>query len=227
MDTRENNDLAEARRRLLEAIAQEVQALPVLEAMDRVRRELFIPLASRHLAYNDIPLPIGHGQTISQPYIVALMTSALELKEADRVLEVGTGSGYQAAILAELVPKGQVITTERVPDLASAARELLASLGYRNTLVLPAGEALGCPQHSPYDAIIITAGSPKIPRDLMDQLRPGARMVIPVGSMREQNLLKVVKSQDGFSVRSLGPCRFVPLLGKGAWEEDVATDPPP
>lgn len=224
MEFYEKDNLAEAKRRLLEGIGREVHDPRVIEAFSRVPRELFIPIASRHLAYDDIPLPIGYGQTISQPYIVAIMTSALELKESDKVLEMGTGSGYQAAILAQLVPQGKVVTVERVPELATSARALLESLGFRDILVCPAEEVLGCPQEAPFNAIIVTAGSPKIPHDLLDQLTPGGRLVIPVGSSREQDLLKIVKSHDGFSVKSLGPCRFVPLMGKGAWEEGPTTE---
>jgi protein-L-isoaspartate(D-aspartate) O-methyltransferase len=213
-------DLERVKRELFQNLRREIGDERVIRVMEQVPRELFIPVASRHLAYDDIPLPIGEGQTISQPYIVALMTSALELKETDRVLELGTGSGYQAAILARLVPKGRVITVERIQSLAQSARTLLESMGYRNIQVRLAGETLGCPEEAPYDAIIVTAGAPKLPKALLDQLAQGGRMVIPVGSIREQELMKVVKTEEGYSVKTLGPCRFVPLVGEGAWPED-------
>jgi protein-L-isoaspartate(D-aspartate) O-methyltransferase len=185
--------------------------------MGRVPREAFIPTPLRHMAYDDVPLPIGHDQTISQPNIVVMMTSALDLKPSDKVLEVGTGSGYQAAILAELA--WRVITVERVPALARSARALLASLGYGARIdVRQADDALGCPQEAPFDAILVTAGSPKLPRALLDQMAPGGRLVIPVGSRLEQDMLHVLLTGDTFSIRSLGPCRFVPLVGPEAWQ---------
>jgi protein-L-isoaspartate(D-aspartate) O-methyltransferase len=190
----------------------------VVEAMERVPREAFIPEDVRHLAYEDAPLPIGEGQTISQPFIVALMVSALELRRSDKALEVGTGSGYQAAILAELASR--VVTVERVQTLADSARARLASLGYANVEVLLAGAQLGWPAEAPYDAIIVAAGAPKLPRELIDQLTVGGRLVVPVGSLDSQELMKVTRTQDGFSVRSLGPCRFVPLIGEGAWPQE-------
>ncbi len=208
-------ELADAKRRLFEAIRKEISDERVLEAMQKVPRESFVPAESQHLAYEDIPLPIGHGQTISQPLMVAIMTQVLTLTSTDKVLEVGTGSGYQAAILAELAAK--VITVERISQLADSARALLHSLGYTNIEVRLAGSVLGCREEAPYDAILVSAGSPKLPRELLDQMALGGRLVIPVGSAREQELMKVVKSNDGYSVSTLGGCRFVPLIGPGAW----------
>lgn len=210
-------ELEQAKKRLIQALRREVGDERVVEAMDKVPRELFVPYVSRHLSYEDIPLPIGDGQTISQPYIVALMTSALELKPEDFVLELGTGSGYQAAILSHLARK--VYTVERLVHLAEVARKRLASLGCLNAEVRMAGHDLGCPDEAPFDAIIVTAGAPRLPRDLLDQMAHNGRMVIPVGSQQEQNLMKVVRTDDGYSIASLGQCRFVPLVGKGAWED--------
>jgi protein-L-isoaspartate(D-aspartate) O-methyltransferase len=171
------------------------------------------------MAYLDIPLGIGEGQTISQPYIVALMTEALELQGYERVLEVGTGSGYQAAILCLLVPQGQVTTVERVPSLAESARTALQKLGYDNVTVELAGPTLGAPHHAPFDAIIVTAASPQVPDSLISQLAIGGRLVIPVGSRDNQELMKVIRTDEGISLRWLGPCRFVPLIGREAFPE--------
>lgn len=190
----------------------------VVEAMERVPRELFVPVASRYMAYDDIPLPIGEGQTISQPYIVALMTEALELTGKERVLEVGTGSGYQLAILAEL--SAQVISVERHQRLIDEAWTTLYSLGYRNVEIHRAGEVLGWPAGAPYDAIIVTAGAPDVPRELLNQLAEGGRLVIPVGSRFEQQLLKLTKGRGKVLRQDLGGCRFVPLVGAEAWEDE-------
>ncbi len=184
--------------------------------MERVPRELFVPESKRHLSYEDMPLPIGEEQTVSQPHIVAMMTHALELKESDRALEVGTGSGYQAAVLSLLA--GQVISVERIPALADRARGLLSSLGYDNVEVRLAGDVLGCPEDAPFDAIIVTAAAPTLPRTLLEQLADGGRMVIPAGSQQEQSLIKVSKKGNAYSITNLGPCRFVLLMGKGAWD---------
>jgi protein-L-isoaspartate(D-aspartate) O-methyltransferase len=220
----------EARARLFAALRRERKAEGlderVIQAMERVPRERFVPPAARHLAYEDIPLPIGWGQTISQPFIVCLMTSALDLQEDDKVLEIGTGSGYQAAVLAELVPKGKVITVERIPQLLHAAKALLEELGYAQRVdARLAGEVLGCPEEAPFNAIIVTAGAPTLPRVLLEQLAVGGRMVVPIGSRHEQELTKVTRTPTGFSLTTLGPCRFVPLIGKGAWEEEPPQEP--
>lgn len=223
-------NLEEAKERLFATLRRERKAEgldeQVIRAMERVPRERFVPPASRHLAYEDIPLPIGWGQTISQPFIVCLMTSALDLHETDKVLEIGTGSGYQAAILAELVPKGKVITVERVPQLLQSAQAILKELGYGDRVeVRPAGEVLGCPEEAPFNAILVTAGAPTLPRSLLEQLAVGGRLVIPIGSRYEQDLTKVVRTREGYSVRTLGLCRFVPLIGKEAWEEEIPPEP--
>jgi len=185
--------------------------------MSRVPREQFVPPESRHLAYEDMPLPIGLEQTISQPFIIALMTEALELKGGEKVLEIGTGSGYQTAILAELARF--VVSVERLAPLAESAKKVLDSLGYRNIEIHLAGETLGWPQQAPYDAIIVTAGAPRVPPELLAQLAIGGRMVIPVGSRHLQELYKLTRRRRKVVTKNLGGCRFVSLIGKGAWEE--------
>lgn len=210
-------DLEPSRARLLEGLRQEIRDKRVLEAMGRVRRELFVPPSSQHLAYEDIPLPIDLGQTISQPFIVALMTEALELKGGESVLEVGTGSGYQAAILCELA--GWVVTVERHHRLAAAATEVLTKLGYTNFEVHVSERRLGWRERAPYEGIVITAAAPNICQEFLDQLAEGGRLVIPVGSRYEQELLKVIKRKGKLTTTNLGACRFVPLIGKGAWEQ--------
>ena len=210
-------DFEAARAQLVEQLSLEIKDKRVLAAMARVPRERFVPPNEQHLAYEDMPLPIGLEQTISQPLIIAIMTEALELTGGEKVLEVGTGSGYQAAILAELARF--VVTTERFPALAERARQVLDSLGYTNVEIHPAEETLGYQPEAPYDAIMVTAAAPRVPTDLVAQLAIGGRMVIPVGSRHAQELYKVTRRQRKNIVRSLGGCRFVPLVGKGAWEE--------
>ena len=211
-------DFEAARARLIKHLSVNVRDEPVLAAMSRVPRERFVPPEERHLAYEDRPLPIGLGQTISQPFIIALMTASLELTGQDKVLEVGTGSGYQAAILAELVRL--VITVERLPQLAEAAKGILDSLGYKNIKVHLAGLTLGWPAEAPYDAILVTAGAPDVPDSLLSQLAIGGRLVIPVGSRYEQDLYKISRGRDKNIVQNLGGCRFVSLIGEDAWTEE-------
>lgn len=212
-------DFSQARKQLIEMLRREIKDEKVLEIMSKVPRELFVPLEIRSLAYEDCPLPIGFGQTISQPFIVALMTSALELKSSDKVLELGTGSGYQTAILAELADR--VITVERIPQLLERAKRLLEELGYNNIEFYIAGKKLGWEEKAPYDAIIVTAGSPQIPPSLLRQLKNGGRMVIPVGGRYDQELLKITKiDEKKIKVENLGGCRFVPLIGEEAWAEE-------
>jgi protein-L-isoaspartate(D-aspartate) O-methyltransferase len=212
-------DFKAARASLIEKLGSEINDKRVLAAMSRLPREIFVPPESRPMAYEDRPLPIGCEQTISQPYIIALMTQALELTGSEKVLEVGTGSGYQTAILAELA--GQVVTVERLPSLAESARKVLDSLGYTNIEVHIAGETLGWKQGSPYGAILVTAGAPELPDELLAQLAYGGRMVIPVGSRYMQELYKVTRRKDKNILEKLGGCRFVSLIGKNAWEEEV------
>ncbi|MQF48653.1 protein-L-isoaspartate(D-aspartate) O-methyltransferase [SAR202 cluster bacterium AC-647-N09_OGT_505m] len=212
-----STEMEQAKMRLFASLRLEMARDGVLDAMERVPRNLFVPERSRHLSYEDIALPIEDGQTISQPYIVALMTQALDLKKGEIVLELGTGSGYQAAILSLLARK--VYSMERISSLAERAKALLTSLDYANVEVRLAGSVLGCPEEAPFDAIIVTAASPRLPRVLLEQMAQGGRLIIPVGSHQEQDLMKVVKADDGYSISSLGSCRFVPLLGNGAWDE--------
>jgi len=211
-------DFEAARAELIEQLSTEIKNKRVLAAMRAIPRELFIPPESRHLAYADKPLPIGYEQTISQPFIIALMTEALELTGREKVLEIGTGSGYQAAILAELA--GKVITTERVKPLAKIARKLLDKLGYKNIEVHPAEETLGWRREAPYDAIMVTAAAPKVPPELIAQLAIGGRLVIPVGSRYVQELCKISRGKKKNKIENLGGCRFVSLIGRGAWETE-------
>jgi len=211
-------DFKAARARLIEHLSSEIRDERVLAVMARIPRERFVPPEERDLAYEDIPLPIGLDQTISQPFIVALMTEALELTGNEKVLEVGAGSGYQAAILAELARL--VITVERLPALTEGAKRVLDSLGYTNIVVYLAEETLGWQDEAPYDAIMVTAGAPRVPVDLLAQLAIGGRLVIPVGSRYVQELYKVTKRRKKNIVQNLGGCRFVPLIDKNAWEEE-------
>ena len=211
-------DFKAARARLIKHLSSEIRDERVLAAMVRIPRERFVPPEEQDLAYEDIPLPIGLGQTISQPFIIALMTEALELTGNEKVLEVGTGSGYQAAILAELARL--VITVERLPTLTEGAKKVLDSLGYTNIVAHLAEETLGWQDEAPYDAIMVTAGAPRVPVDLLAQLAIGGRLVIPVGSRYVQELYKVTKRRKKNVVQNLGGCRFVPLIDKNAWEEE-------
>ena len=211
-------DFEAMRAELISHLRTEIRDERVLAAMARIPRERFVPPEEQHLAYDDRPLPIGFDQTISQPLIIALMTEALELTGSEKVLEVGTGSGYQAAILAKLARL--VITTERLPPLAEAAKRALDSLGYTNVEVHLAEETLGWQKGAPYNAIMVTAGAPRVSADLLAQLAIGGRMVIPVGSRYVQELYKITRHRRKNIVENLGGCRFVSLIGKDAWEEE-------
>jgi len=189
----------------------------VLEAFLTVKRHLFVEEALRSQSHNDYPLPIGSGQTISQPYIVALMTEGLELKEDDRVLEIGTGSGYQTAILAEIAK--EVYSIERIGELSDRTIDLLEELGYTNIEIKVDDGTTGWVSKSPFDAIVVTAASPDIPRPLTDQLKEGGRMVIPVGGRASQYLVKVTKKRGKLVKESLGGCRFVKLIGEYGWRD--------
>ncbi|MBC8249181.1 MAG: protein-L-isoaspartate(D-aspartate) O-methyltransferase [Anaerolineales bacterium] len=187
----------------------------VLDAMRQVPRHLFVPKDMRDLAYCDGPLPIGQGQTISQPYIVALMTELLELAGQEKVLELGTGSGYQAAILSRLVC--QVYSVERHAALAEQAEKVLSQLGYDNVMISVGDGTLGWPEHSPYEAIIVTAAAPDIPQPLTDQLTDGGHLVAPVGSRWSQVLVKVKRQGETLVREHLTAVAFVPLVGKYGW----------
>jgi protein-L-isoaspartate(D-aspartate) O-methyltransferase len=189
----------------------------VLAVMGRVPRHEFMPEALRTQAYGDHAMPIGEGQTISQPYMVALMTELLALTGNERVLEIGTGSGYQAAILAELCQK--VFTVERVKTLADKARATLDRLGYTNVAMKVFDGTYGWKEMAPFDAIIVTAAAPKVPDALLEQLKEGGRLVIPVGERYSQVLLRVAKSASGVTTTTSVPCMFVPLIGNHGWKE--------
>jgi protein-L-isoaspartate(D-aspartate) O-methyltransferase len=189
----------------------------VLRAMGKVQRHFFVEEALVGEAYNDHPLPIGHKQTISQPYIVALMTEALELTGKEKVLEIGTGSGYQTAILAELADS--VYTVERIEPLLEKSKDLLQSLGYKNIYFKAYDGTLGWEDFAPFDAIIVTAGAPKVPDPLLKQLADGGRMIIPIGNKYSQDLIKVTRVKDRFVEENLGGCRFVDLIGEHGWKE--------
>ena len=211
-------DLTRNKEELFRRLRRDISDERVLDAMWRVSRELFVTAMNYSYAYDDRPLPIGEGQTISQPFIVALMTQALELDDESKVLELGTGSGYQTAILAELA--GQVFTVERFPSLAKSAETILNNIGYRNISFHLASKALGWLDNAPYDAILVTAAAPKVPQALLDQLKAGGRLVIPVGSRWEQTLLRVIKRDKDTEVKQLTSCRFVPLIGEDAWSDE-------
>jgi protein-L-isoaspartate(D-aspartate) O-methyltransferase len=207
----------ERRRRMVATEASRGITDPlVLAAMGDVRREDFVAPHRRAAAYDDRALPIEAGQTISQPFVVALMTQALELTGTERVLEVGTGSGYQAAILRRIVPR--VVTIERIESLAESARARFDRLGIDGVEVVVGDGSLGWPADAPYDAIVVTAGGPSVPPALVEQLAPGGRLVMPVGRLGSQDLVRVRRLPDGATVReSLGGVAFVPLVGEQGW----------
>lgn len=209
-------DLARARALLVEELAaQGIRDKRVLAALARVPRHRFVPPHLLPHAYEDRPLPIGSGQTISQPYIVALSTEALALRPDDRVLEVGTGSGYQTAILAELAR--EVYTIERIPELSREAQERLEALGYRNVRFRVGDGTRGWPEEAPFNAVLVTAGAPRVPEALLAQLAPGGRLVIPVGGRWSQDLTLVRREGDRVLHEVLCPCTFVPLIGEEGW----------
>jgi protein-L-isoaspartate(D-aspartate) O-methyltransferase len=189
----------------------------VLTAMAAVPRELFVPEPERPRAYADRALPIGHGQTISQPFMVATICALLQLRGDERVLDVGTGSGYQAAVLAELA--AEVVTIERVPELAERARRTLAQSGYGRVEVRVGDGTIGVPERAPYGGIAVAAAAPSAPEALYGQLVEGGRLVVPVGSRHDQQLRLIVRGPHGPEVAGSVPCRFVPLVGVAGWEE--------
>jgi protein-L-isoaspartate(D-aspartate) O-methyltransferase len=212
------DDPATLRRLMVERQlrGRDVEDERVLGAMERVPRELFVPEELRARAYDDAALPIGFGQTISQPYMVARICEALSLRGEERVLDVGTGSGYQAAVLADLAR--EVVTIERHPELAASARAALEAAGYERVEVRVGDGTLGVPDRAPFDAIAVAAAVPDLPRTLYDQLAERGRIVLPVGTRRAQELLLVVRSPEGPAVLRSVPCRFVPLVGKEGFE---------
>ena len=214
-----NHDYRHARERMIknQLIPKGITDNRVLHAIAKVHRHVFIEEAIAGEAYSDHPLPIGHKQTISQPYIVALMTQILKLKGTEKVLEIGTGSGYQTAILAELAEK--VYTIERIRPLMEKARYLLNSLDYTNILFKYYDGTLGWQQYAPFDAIIVTAGAPQIPEHLVEQLAEGGRMVVPVGGKTSQELIEIVKAKNSYRAVKHGGCRFVDLIGAHGWKE--------
>ena len=211
---------ADARRRMVEEQLQArgVRDLRVLDVFARLPRDVFVDAAQVAQAYDDAPLPIGHGQTISQPYVVAMTAEALGLGGNERVLEIGTGSGYAAAILGMLAR--DVHTVERLPELAATARERLAQLGLANVHVHVGDGSRGWPETAPYDAIAVSAAAPRVPRSLLDQLAVGGRMVVPAGSAEHQRLVRITRRDAmRFDRDDLGEVRFVPLVGAEAWPD--------
>ncbi|WP_440059037.1 protein-L-isoaspartate O-methyltransferase [Thermogladius sp. 4427co] len=222
-------DFARLRERVVESLEREgyLKNKLVKKALLSVPRELFVPEKYREYAYVDSPLPIGYGQTISAIHMVAIMTEALDPLPGMRVLEIGTGSGYQAAVLAEIVAKedpslkGHVYTVERIPELAEFARRNIERAGYRNYITVVVGDgSKGLPEYAPYDRIIVTAAAPSVPKPLIDQLKPGGKLVIPVGDLYIQRLLILEKKHDGELSFKWGiDCVFVPLIGEYGWKE--------
>jgi len=209
-----------ARKRMVDSqlVARGVKDKRVIDAMLKVPRHLFVEEAMAAQAYSDSPLPIGDKQTISQPYMVALMTELMELTGQERVLEIGTGSGYQAAILATLA--GRVYTVERFRSLAMRARKVLDSLGLLNISLKIGDGSEGWEEEAPFDGIMVTAGAPEIPQPLLKQLAIGGRLVIPVGNQYEQILMRVIRTADSFITEQSVGCRFVKLVGKSGWSID-------
>jgi protein-L-isoaspartate(D-aspartate) O-methyltransferase len=213
-------DFSKARLKMVEEqiVSRGIKDSKLVAAMKKIPRHLFVEEALQNQAYSDHPLPIGEKQTISQPYMVALMTEALLLTGKEKVLEIGTGSGYQTAIVAELSEK--VFSVERIRSLAIRARKLLYELGYFNVEIKIFDGTFGWIQESPFDAIVVTAGSPDIPQPLIDQLAMGGKLVIPVGNVFAQDLFRVTKTEEGVKKEDLGGCRFVKLIGKYGWETE-------
>jgi len=211
-------DFEKLRRRMVETqlIPRGIKDKKVIEAFLIVPREKFVSENLKESAYDDTPLPIGGGQTISQPYIVALMTELLQLKGGEKVLEIGTGSGYQSAILSEI--GCEVYSVERIPSLATRAGKILQQLGYSVKIKIGDG-TLGWEEYAPYDGIIVTAAGPKIPQSLLTQLKEGGRIVMPAGDMYLQELIRITKVKGKFIKESFGGCQFVPLKGKEGWNE--------
>ncbi len=216
-DGRNSENLTQQRARMVDEQlrGRGIRDERVLSAMAKVPREAFLRAEDRQQAYGDYPLPIGEGQTISQPYIVAAMLEILDLRSPDRVLEIGTGTGYEAAILGELV--AEVWTIERYKELADKARDTLGQLGYANVHVVHGDGSRGLPDQAPFDKILVAAAAPRIPETLVAQLADGGRLVVPVGTRQEQQLQLVRKSGDQIAITQHELCRFVPLVGEAGW----------
>jgi protein-L-isoaspartate(D-aspartate) O-methyltransferase len=207
-----------ARRRLVETLREKgIRDLSVLRAFDLTPRHAFVPTGVRHRAYEDTSLPIGSGQTISQPSIHARYLELLQLRGSERVLEIGTGSGYQTVLLSHLV--SQIFTIERIPALYTMARENINRAGAKNVSMLLGDGTVGWREYAPYDAILVSAAGPSIPQPLVEQLVEGGRMLVPVGGMEEQTLKLVTRRSDGVEIQDVAPVRFVPLYGTHGWEQ--------
>ena len=212
-----DNEFRGARRHLVELLQEQgIRDLAVLHAIDEIPRHRFIPTGVRHRAYEDAPLPIGNGQTISQPMIHARYLELLKLRGTEKVLEIGTGSGYQTALLARMA--AQVFSIERIAPLMDRARDVLSEIGVRNVSFLLGDGTLGWRQYSPFDAILVCAAAPTVPPAYTEQLAEGGRLLIPLGERDEQVLNVITKRGDVLTQEEAGPVRFVPLLGKESWE---------
>ena len=210
-----------ARERLVETLRDKgIRDLSVLRAIEMTPRHMFVPTGLRHRAYEDAPLPIGNGQTISQPWVHARYLELLELTGKERVLEIGTGSGYQTVLLAHLV--AQVFSIERIPALMTMAREAIERSGVRNVNLLLGDGTVGWREYAPYDAILVGAGAPSMPQPLLDQLAEGGRLLIPIGDREEQRLVVAQRKNGRIEQREVAPVRFVPLLGSHGWGPDEA-----
>ena len=207
------------RTRLFDHLTKTLGEAPAVDALRAVPREKFVPENLLHQAYQNIPLSIGYGQTISQPLMVATAAQALQLRGDEYVLEVGVGSGYQAAVLAAMLPSGSVVAVERIPELVAMARRNLADAGFASVTVLEAGSVLGAPDCAPFDAILVSASAPSVPESLVAQLKPGGRIVLPVGERTGQRLTRVWVHSEERVYEELSPCSYVPLLGDEAWPE--------
>ena len=217
IDRKDIDSFAFVRERMIreQLVGRGITSQKVLDAFRNVPRHLFVEEGLIYQAYSDYPLPIAEGQTISQPYIVALMTQHLDAQPGDVVLEIGTGSGYQTAILAELVSK--IYSIERFGGIASKSRKLLDGLGYHNVMIVIGDGTKGYPEKAPYDGIIVTAAAPDVPDSFVKQLKDNGRLILPVGTEQSQELIKITKQADGFRRESLGGCRFVKLIGEYGW----------